>query len=205
LYSNLFGFEKKICLELSNVVGLTLVRSTSIQITYVEGPISSRSTANNYGKLGVPSSNADNMLEQEDSVEEEVEYIFRSFDNREAVLDILKQLHTAALHGHGNGHETPVPNTSTSATATATRMTRSIRSDYKPLPFRSGRKSKLKGEDEGRYCGFSTPKALSQNGGNFGHVPANRIAERREIFSPTVVWELTIFGKVESRSELETY
>lgn len=57
-YSNLLGFERRICLRFSEISQLELCRTTSIQLTMQDGEV----------------------------------YIFRSFNNREQVLQILKGL-----------------------------------------------------------------------------------------------------------------
>ena len=165
-YSNLFGFEKKICLVLSNVVRLSLLRSTSIQILYVEqGGNTSRNTGNDNNTSNSNSNSNSSLFKNFDSKEtlnstieqendhdtmrefsshimvqqqeqplgssgcggqQEVEYIFRSFENREAVLGILKQLHNAAIHG--SIHHVPPPTTTATAATTTTRMSSSYNS-----------------------------------------------------------------------------
>lgn len=102
-YSNVLGLEQKLCIPIEELISISVVRNTSILFKCLTRETKSITT----------------KQKEEDQQEQEalpvVEYIFRSFRDRLAVMDLIRKVHfditggsslhaetSLPSHGHGN-------------------------------------------------------------------------------------------------------
>jgi len=93
-YSNLFGFEKKLCLRYEDILQMELYRSTSIQISVEEKPMDNNNNKNEDSNRENDNSSirTTNSFHNDISTNATYNYVFKAFADRIETLQLLIDL-----------------------------------------------------------------------------------------------------------------